>query len=69
MEADALAKEASISESMDEFDEVQYMPSIDLPKVQQIEGEENWMTPIVTYLKDRRLLEGKDEAKAKDHIS
>ena len=37
MEADALAKEASISESMDEFDEVQYMPSIGLPKVQHIE--------------------------------
>ena len=69
MEADTLAKEASTSESMDEFDEVQYMPNVDLPKVQQIEGEENWMTPIVTYLKDRRLLEGKDEAKAKDHTS
>ena len=41
MEADALAMEASTSESMDKFDEIQYMPSIDLPKVQQIEGEEN----------------------------
>ena len=41
MEADALAMEASASESMDEFDEIQFMPSIDLPKVQQIEGEEN----------------------------
>ena len=69
MEANALAKEASASESMDEFDEVQYMPNVDLPKVQQIEGEENWMTPIVTYLKDGRLPEGKDEAKAKDQIS
>ena len=34
MEADALAEEASIRESMNEFDEVQYMPSVDLPKVQ-----------------------------------
>ena len=34
MEADALAKEASASESMDEFDEIQYMPSIDLLEVQ-----------------------------------
>ena len=39
------------------------MPSIDLPEVQQVEGEENWMTPIVTYLKDGRLPEGKDEAR------
>ena len=41
LEADALAKEASASESMDKFDEIQYMPSIDLPEVQQIKGEEN----------------------------
>ena len=33
MEADALAKTASAEGSVDEFDEVQYMPSIDLPKV------------------------------------
>ncbi|XP_075640322.1 uncharacterized protein LOC142612077 [Castanea sativa] len=39
------------------------MPSIDLPKVQKIEGEENWMTPIVVYLKDGRLPEDKDEAR------
>ena len=39
------------------------MPSIDLPEVQQVEGEENWMTPIVTYLKDGRLPEGKNEAR------
>ena len=30
VEADALAKEASTNEPMDEFDEVQYIPSIDL---------------------------------------
>ena len=63
MEADALAKEASASELMDEFDEVQYMPSIDLPEVQQIEGEENQITPIVAYLKEGRLPEEKDEAR------
>ena len=62
MEADTLAKEASTIGAMDEFDEVQYVPSVDLPEVQQIENEENWMTPIVLYLKDRRLSEGKDEA-------
>ena len=63
MEAYALAKEASTDGSVDEFDEVQYMPSIDISEIQQIEGEKNWMTPIVTYLKDGRLSEEWDEAK------
>ena len=63
MEADTLAKEASATGATDEFDEVQYILSIDLPKMQQIENEENWMTPIVSYLKDGKLLEGKDEAR------
>ena len=63
VKADTLAKEASTNEAMDEFDEVQYMPSIDLPEMLQIEGEENWMNSLVSYLKDRRLLEGKDEAR------
>ena len=62
-EADTLAKEASAIGAMEEFDEVQYVPSIDLPEVQQIGNEENWMTPIVSYLKDRRLPEGKDKAR------
>ena len=48
---------------MNEFNEVQYVPSIDLPKIQQIEDRENWMTPIVSYLKDGKLPEGKDEAR------
>ena len=51
------------SPAMDEFDKVQYMSSIDLPEVHQIGGEENWMTLIVIYLKDRRLPEDKDEAR------
>ena len=34
VEADIIAKEASTNESMDESDEVQYMPSIDIPEVQ-----------------------------------
>ena len=63
MEADTLAKEASVNELMDEFDEIQYMPSIDLPKVQQIGGDENWMTPIVGYLKEGKLPQGRNEAR------
>ena len=34
MEADNLAKKASVSELTDGFDEIQYMPSIELPEVQ-----------------------------------
>ena len=62
-EADILAKEASASEAVDELDAVQYMPSIDLPEMLQIEGDENWMIPIVSYLKDGKLPEEKDEAR------
>ena len=62
MEADTLAKEALVNELMDEFDEVQYMPSIDLLEVQQIGGEKNWMTLLVNYLKEGKLSEGRDEA-------
>ena len=63
VEADILAKEASANEALDELDKVQSMPSIDLPEMLQIEGDENWMTPIVSYLKDGRLPEEKDEAR------
>ena len=63
MEENALAKATSAGEAMDEYDKVQYMLSIDLQEIQQVKGEENWMTPIVIYLKDGRLLEDKDKAK------
>ena len=63
VEVDTLAKEASATGAMDEFDEVQYIPSIDLPEVQQIENRENWMALIVSYLKDGKLSEGKDKAR------
>ena len=33
VEANTLAKEASTIGAIDEFDEVQYVPSIDLPKM------------------------------------
>ena len=63
MEADALAKEASANEAIDKFDEIQYVPSIDLPEVLQIQNEGNWMTLIISYLKDGSLPKGKDEAR------
>ena len=59
MEADALAKEASANQPMDEFDEVQYISSIDIPEVLQVHNEGNWMAPIISYLKDRTLPEGR----------
>ena len=48
---------------MDELDAVQYMLSINLLEMLQIEGDENWMTLIVLYLKDGRLPEEKDEVR------
>nr|XP_023910735.1 uncharacterized protein LOC112022377 [Quercus suber] len=63
MEADTLAKEASSSEAADKFDEIQYMPSVDIPEVQQVENRMNWMVPIVSYLKDGRLPDEKGEAR------
>ena len=39
MEANALAKAASVGEAMDEYNKVQYMLSIDLSEIQQVEGE------------------------------
>ena len=63
MEAGVLAKAASTGGVVDEYDKVQYIPSIDLlPEIQQVEGEENWMTPILIYLKDGRLSEDKGKA-------
>jgi len=48
VEVDTLAKEASTNEAMDKFNEIQYILSIDLPEVQQVESKGNWMTPIVS---------------------
>ncbi|XP_075658616.1 uncharacterized protein LOC142628387 [Castanea sativa] len=63
MEADALAKAISVGGAIDDYEQVPYMPSIDLPEVQQIEGEGNWTTPIIVYLNDGKLPEDKDEAR------
>ena len=63
MEADALVKEALVNQPMDEFDEVQYLPSIDILDILQVQNEGSWMIPIISYLKDGTLLERKDEAR------
>ena len=63
IEVDALAKEALTNQPMDEFDEVQYIPSIDIPEVLQVQNEGNWITLIISYLKDGNLPEEKDEAR------
>ena len=47
IEADTLAKEASANEAVYGFDEIQYIPSIDILEVQQVDSRENWMTPII----------------------
>ena len=39
MDADALAKAATANLSMDEFDEIQYLPSIDIPDVLQVQNK------------------------------
>ena len=63
MEADASTEEASANEAIDEFDEIQYIPSIDLSEVLQVQNKGNWMTSIISYLKDGSFSEGKDEAR------
>ena len=63
METDTLVKEASANGAMDEFNEIQYIPSVDIPEVQQVESRGNWMTLIVSYLKDEQLPEEKDESR------
>ena len=63
MEANALAKEALANQPMDKFDVVKFIPSIDILKALQVQNERNWITPIISYLKDESLPEGKDEAR------
>ena len=57
MEADVLAKAASADEFVGDQIKVQYIPSIDVSGVHQIDGEANWTTPIMSYLKDGYLPE------------
>ena len=63
VEANVLTKTASADEMVSDQIKVQYIPSIDIPEVHQIDGVANWTTPIMSYLKDGLLLEDKEEAK------
>lgn len=62
MKVDRLAKVASTDGVMDEQVEVQQFLSINIPEVQQVDGKANQTTSIVSYLKDRILLEDKEVA-------
>ena len=42
---------------------VQLLPLIDGVEVQEIDLRSNWTTPIVSYLKDGTLLDGKEAAR------
>ena len=62
MEANVLANTASTDEMSDQI-KIQYIPSIDISEVHQIDGVSNWTTPIVSYLKDGLLPEDKEEVR------
>ena len=61
-EAISLAKTASVEDIIDKKIEIRYIPSVDIPKVQQVDGENNWMIAIISYLRDGLLPEDKEEA-------
>lgn len=62
-DVDSLAKVASADDLIDDQIKIQYILSIDIPEVQQIDKEVNWTTLIVSYLKDGLLPEDKEEAR------
>ncbi|XP_075654519.1 uncharacterized protein LOC142624692 [Castanea sativa] len=65
-QADRLAKTAS-AESMITLDKVlsfiQPSPLIDVVNIQEIGSENNWTTPLISYLKDGTLPDGKEAAR------
>ena len=62
VEADSLAKASSADKLVDNQIKIQYILSMDVPDVHQIDREANWTTPTVSYLKDRLLLDDREEA-------
>ena len=63
MEADVLAKATSADKMVDNQIKVQYILSIDIPEVNQIDKVANWTTPIISYLKDGLLPKNKEEVR------
>ena len=63
MEADVLAKPTSANKMVDNQIRVQYILSIYIPEVNQIDRVANWTTPIMSYLKDRLLPKNKEEVR------
>ena len=61
--ADILAKTTSADKIVGDQIKVQYIPSIDVLKVNQIDEVANWTTPIMSYLKDGILPEDKEKAR------
>ena len=61
--ADILAKTTSLDEAIGDQVKVQYVLSIDVMEVNQIDGVANWTTPIVSYLKDGILPEDTEEVR------
>ena len=62
-EANNLVRVAFADNLINDQIKVQYIPSIDAPEVQQIDGEANQTTLIMSYLKDGFLPKDKEEAR------
>ena len=63
MEADSLAKASSVDKLVDNQIKIQYILSMDIPDVHQIDREANWTTPTVSYLMDGLLLVDREEVR------
>ena len=63
IETNVQAKMASVYEIMSDQIKIQYIPSIDIPEVHQIDEVFNWTTPIIFYLKDKLLQEDKEKVR------
>ena len=63
IEVDVLAKTASTDEIVGDQVKIQYIPSIDMLEVNQVDGVTNWTTPLMSYLKGGVLPDDKEKAK------
>ena len=63
VDADRLARLASLGEEIDGFLEVQGRPSTEEETVNSIRDNVSWMSPIIHYLKKGKLSTDKTEAR------